>query len=82
MGTRTIMWLFLGGILLMAGLISSLRGDKDAPVRDASSAAAVRLTPERLSDARPAASKVDTGFSIDPIKGLRRKDDQNQSYFK
>jgi hypothetical protein len=39
------------------------------------------VIPQRLSDARPAV-KADTGFMIDPIKGVRRKDDQNADYFK
>jgi hypothetical protein len=80
MGTRTIMWLFLGAILLIAGLISSVRDGKDGPVRRMPTQE-VRVIPQRLSDARPAV-KADTGFMIDPIKGVRRKDDQNADYFK
>lgn len=108
MDTKAIMWVFLGLVLILAGITSSLKEGKQPVSQTAPQAASrqnslttpttpspadsflrsnPRQSPSAASDTlsvQPQSSsdkKFDTGFTIDPIKGLRRKD-QNEEYFK
>jgi hypothetical protein len=85
MDTRSLMWIIFGAILVLGGIISSLTDGKNPPSKSGSRPPIERPVQERLSDERPVpaakADKFNTGFSIDPIKGLKRKD-ENAEYFK
>lgn len=85
MDTRSLMWIILGAILVLGGIASSLTDGNNPPSKSESRPPVERLAQERVSDERPVpAAKTDkfnTGFSIDPIKGLKRKD-ENAEYFK
>lgn len=78
MDTRALMWIVVGVILLLGGIVSSLKEGRQAPARPAPP---IVQTPVPVSSAGPAEKKFDTGFSIDPIRGLKRKD-ENVEYFK
>lgn len=78
MDTRAIMWIIIGVILILGGITSSLREGKNHPPKPVPQVEA----PVKSTFVEPSADKkFDTGFSIDPVKGLRRKD-ENQEYFK
>lgn len=79
MDTRALMWIILGAILVLGGVVSSLEQGKEAKSRGP------RIEPLRseapLPAEKPVKKDLDTGFVIDPIKGLKRKD-ENVEYFK
>ncbi len=85
MDTRSLMWIILGAILVLGGIVSSLTDGNNPPRKNEVRPPVERPAQERLSDERPVpaakADKFNTGFSIDPIKGLKRKD-ENADYFK
>ncbi len=73
MDIKSVMWIILGIILILGGIVSSLEQEKSHP------AAAPR--PVTVEPAPAKSEKdLDTGFFIDPIKGLRRKE-ANEKYF-
>lgn len=75
MDTKSVMWVIIGLILIFAGIVSSLRENRDHPANSAK--------PIVLESPQPAPAvkkDIDTGFTIDPIRGLRRKD-ANEKYF-
>ncbi len=78
MDTRSLMWIILGVILLVGGIASSLKEGKRGPSRPPR---AIVQPQSPIPSAPPQEKKFDTGFSIDPIKGLKRKD-ENVEYFK
>ena len=94
MDTKALMWIILGLILILGGVTASLKEGKRPAQAPSSSVSAQknlpasfaadqnsRLTPTTTRSAADSGDKFDTGFQIDPIRGLRRKD-QNQEYFK
>lgn len=93
MDTKALMWVILGVILILAGITSSLREGRSTSAPSAERAVTVPRESSTLFAGKPeeasppprtpaaSAKKIDTGFDIDPIRGLRRKD-QNEEYFK
>jgi hypothetical protein len=79
MDTRALMWIILGAILVLGGVVSSLEQGKEAKSREPRPEVLQSEAP--LAVEKPARKDVDTGFVIDPIKGLKRKD-ENAEYFK
>ena len=71
MDAKALIWTVLGLLLILGGIVSSLREGREAPRQEARPPVA----------APPAEKKFDTGFTIDPVKGLSRKD-ENVEYFK
>ena len=78
MDTKSMMWIFIGLLLVAGGIVSSLREGKDHAARSPRPAV-VADRPLPAAQAAPE-KNLDTGFTIDPIKGLRRKD-ENVKYF-
>lgn len=72
MDAKALIWTILGLLLILGGIVSSLRESGEAPRQEARPPVAVPPAVEK---------KFDTGFSIDPVKGLSRKD-ENVEYFK
>lgn len=79
MGTRSVMWIVVGVILLVGGLLTSLR-DGQRPSGNARTAESKPRVVERLSDQRPA-ERAGTGLGIDPVRDPKQKD-RNADYFR
>jgi hypothetical protein len=81
MNTKALMWVILGLILIFGGLMSSVTESRKLKSREPRPQTIAETAVPSEAVTAPSKKEFNTGFSIDPIKGLKRKD-ENAEYFR